>query len=379
MTAAYVLGTGMVPFGKHTDKTVEEMGRDACWQAIQDAGIDPRRIEAAYCGHVFQGMNAGQRVLVDLGITGFPVYNLENACASGSSAVLAAAAAIAAGQADLVLAFGVEKLTDRFQGALTPDPGDLEGYQGMTMPASYALRAHRYMEEFGLTREQLAQVSVKNRRNAAHNPNSQFHQPVTVDEVLGSRLIADPLRKLDCCPVSDGAAAVVLGSAALARQVGARAIRIAGGALTSGKFEDRPLPMTFEDITHRAAQRAYAQAGCGPGEIDVVEVHDCFTIAEILRVEGLGLFPRGEAGARIAAGEADIGGRLPINPSGGLIGKGHPLGATGVAQLVEITTQLRQEAGVRQVEGAKVGLAHCRGGSVAGTEGGACTILILTR
>ncbi len=376
----FVLGVGMTRFGKHPDRDAADLGAEAVRLAIADAGIDPRRVQAAYCGHVYQGMVTGQRVLAQVGLAGIPLANVENACSSGATAIREACLAIRAGEHDVVLAFGTEHLTSRFRGALTPDPSDVEAAVGLTMPGIYAMRARRYMEEFGITREQLALIPVKNKANAARNPLAQFQDPVTVEQVLESRMIADPLRLLDCSPVSDGAAAAVLVSAAALRRLDdGRAVRLAASALRTGEVEAEPGPMTFEPLTRATALDAYERAGTGPDDVDLAEVHDCFSIAEALRVEGLGLFEQGEYVRAVERGEASIGGRLPVNPSGGLLGKGHPLGATGVAQVVEVVRQLRGEAGERQVEGAKVGLAHCRGGKAAGVEGAACTVQLLVR
>jgi acetyl-CoA acetyltransferase len=376
----YVVGAGMTKFGKHPDRDAVDLAVEAVNEAIRDAGVDRRRIQAAYCGHVYGGMVLGQKVLARTGLAGIPLANVENACSSGATAIREAYLGIRAGEYDLVLAFGVEHLTTRFRGALTPGEEDLEGALGLTMPAVYAMRAVRHMEEFGTTREELAYVSVKNKRNASLNPYAQFQKPVTVEDVLNSRPIADPLRLLDCCPVSDGAAAVILASERLCAQLDRRrAVRLAAAALRTGTVEVGLPSMAFEPLTRATAQDAYERAGVGPEDVDFAEVHDCFSIAEVLRVEGLGLYPVGEYPKRAARGEADIGGRLPINPSGGLLGKGHPLGATGVAQVVELVRQLRGEAGPRQIPDAKVGLAHCRGGKAAGIEGAACTVLVAVR
>jgi acetyl-CoA acetyltransferase len=380
MTEVYVVGVGMTPFRKHPDSDSTDLGATAVRAAIRDAAIDPRRIEAAYCGHVFQGMATGQRVLAEVGLAGIPLANVENACSSGATAIREASLAIRAGEHDVVLALGTEHLTSRFRGALTPDPSDVEAAVGMTMPAIYAMRARRYMEECGVTREQLALIPVKNRRHAAHNARAQFRDLITVEDVLASRLIAEPLHLLDCSPVSDGAAAVVLASGDLARQLGnGRAVRLAASALRTGVVESEPGSMTFEPLTRDTARDAYERAGIGPEDVSFAEVHDCFTIAEALRVEGLGLFAHGGYPAAVERGEANIGGRLPVNPSGGLLGKGHPLGATGVAQVVEVVEQLRGESGKRQIPDARVGLAHCRGGKAAGVEGAACTVQVLVR
>jgi len=380
MTQVHVVGVGMTRFGKHPDSDSTDLGAAAFLEAIQDAGIDPRVIESAYVGHVFQGMVTGQRILAQVGLAGLPLANVENACSSGATAIREASLAIRAGENDVVVAIGTEHLTSRFSGALTPDPSDPEAAVGATMPGVYAMRATRYMNDFGMTREQLALIPVKNKKNAAHNPLAHFRKEITVEDVLQSRPIADPLQLHDCSPVTDGAAAVILMSDKAAKKyANGRGIRLAASTLRSGSVDVEPTAMTFEPLTWATAQEAYEKAGIGPDEVDFAEVHDCFSIAEVLRVEGLGLFESGSYPSAVERGEADINGRLPINPSGGLLGKGHPLGGTGVAQVVELVRQLRGEAGDRQIEGAKVGLAHCRGGKAVGIEGAACTVQILMR
>jgi len=374
----WIIGAGMTKFGKHPERTVADLGTEAVLAALADAQVDPRRIEAAYCGHVFQGMVAGQRVLAQTGLAGIPLTNVEDACSSGAVAVREAYLSIRAGEHDVVLAFGMEHLTTRFRGALTPAEDDLETAVGLTMPAIYAMRARAHMHEFGTTRRQIALVAVKNKRNASLNPCAMFQNVVTVDEVVTSRPIADPLCLYDCSPVSDGAAAVILCADGVRRRLSTRrGVRLVAAALRTGEVEAGLATMAVEPITQRTARAAYEQAGIGPEEVDLAEVHDCFSIAEVLRVEALGLFPVGTYPARLERGDAEIGGALPINPSGGLLGKGHPLGATGVAQVVELVRQLRGEAGPRQVAGARVGLAHCRGGKAAGVEGAACTVNIV--
>lgn len=380
MTGVHVMGVGMTRFGRHPDRDAADLGASALLEAIDDAGIDARLIESAYVGHVFQGMVMGQRILAQVGLAGLPLANVENACSSGATAIREASLAIRAGENDVVVAIGTEHLTSKFQGALTPDPSDPEAAVGATMPSVYAMRARRYMEEFGMTREQLALIPVKNKGNAALNPLAHFRTPITVEDVLESRPIADPLRLHDCSPVTDGAAAIILMSDRAAKRYGTgRAVRLAASTLRTGSVETTPTSMTFEPLTRATAMDAYERAGIGPEDVDFAEVHDCFSIAEILRVEGLGLFEQGTYPGAVERGEANIGGRLPVNPSGGLIGKGHPLGGTGVAQVVELVRQLRGECGDRQIEGARVGLAHCRGGKAVGIEGAACTVQVLIR
>ncbi len=378
MEDVYVLGIGMTPFGKHPDKTAADLGAEAVNLALSDAGVNRGDIEAAWVGHVFQGMAMGQRALYAAGLSGIPIDNVENACSSGSTAIWDATLGLRAGAYDIVLALGVEHMTTAFRGALAPDPSDIEAQLGLTMPGIYAMRAQRYMLQYGVTPEEIAQIAVKNKKNAAMNPLSHFKKAVTLEEVMQGRLIADPLRLHECAPISDGAAAVVLVTKAKLKQLGGnRAIKLAASSLRSGRTEVGLVDMTVEDLTWRTAQGAYEQAGVGPGDIDFAEVHDCFSIAEALRVEGMGLVPHGEYVARVGKGEMDLNGILPVNGSGGLLGKGHPLGATGVAQVVELVKQLRGDAGERQIDNARIGVAHCRGGKAQGVEGTACTVNIL--
>ena len=356
---------------------MERMGVEAVQEALADSGLSIRQVEAVYCGHSWQGGGAGQRVMAAYGYSGLPVTNLENLCASGSTAFREAYYAVATERHDICLALGVEKMTGKFSGAIAPDEGDLEAQQGLTFPAMYALRAARYMHEYGLKGEDLAKISVINHRNALHNEKAMFGEEITIEHVLHSPMICSPLHLYDCNPVSDGAAAALVVSEDVVKRAGGWPVEVVAAALTSGNYEPGFIDMTFEDMTHRAAAAAYEASGCGPEDIDLAEVHDCFTIAEILRVEGLGLAERGGMVRMVRDGDIEITGRKPINPSGGLLGKGHPLGATGVAQIYEITRQLRGEAGKRQIEKARMGLAHCRGGLVTGTEGAACAVSIL--
>jgi len=377
MKDAYVLGVGMTRFAKRKDTMMEKMGVEAIREALGDADIDIKQVEAVYCGHSWQGAGCGQRIMAAFGYSGLPVINIENICASGSCAFREAYYAVAAGRFDICMAIGVEKMSGKFKGAITPEGEDLEAELGITFPALYALRAQRYMYEYGLRSEDLAKISVINHRNALFNDKTVFGGDITVEDVLSSPIICSPLHRYDCNPVSDGAAVAIITSDKIVKRLGGRPVRIIGSGLTSGKFEPGFIDMTFEDMTNRAAMAAYEDAGFGPEDIDFAEVHDCFTIAEVLRVEGLGLCEKGGMVKLIRDGEIEITGKKPINASGGLLGKGHPLGATGVAQIYEVTRQIRKEAGKRQIEGARMGLAHCRGGSVTGTEGAVCAVNIL--
>jgi len=374
-----VLGVGMIPFGKYPDKSLADIGWPAVKAAIADAGIAPKDIEAAWCGTALGGMMAGQRVLGRIGLSRIPVTNVENACSSSSSALRQAVLAIRSGEYDAVLVIGVEKLTKFGGGTLPLEEEDWEVSQGMIMPAVYAMRATRYMYDYGLTHEQLAKVAVKNRRHGTLNPDAQMRKEVTVEEVLSSRPIAEPFTLLQCCPTGDGAAALIVCSGEYARRHTASPVFIAASDLTSGAFMPGFRDMTTPEITVRCVQEAYEEAGIGAKDLDVVETHDAFTIAELLYYEAFGLCRPGEAAALLESGATTLGGRVPVNPSGGLLSKGHPIGATGAAQVVEIVRQLRGHCGARQVANARLGLSHATGGGISGFDHGACSIHIFKR
>lgn len=377
MREVAVIGVGMIKMGKFPDRMLSSMGREAVLLAMKDAGVERGDIEAAYSATLHGGSLLGQRIFKDLGMTGMPINNMENACSSGSSALREGWIGVASGLYDMVIAVGSEKLSALGGGTLPLEREDLEVSQGMVMPALYAMRARRYMSDFNGTKEHLAKVVVKSRKNAAMNPLAQFSKPTTVEEVLNSRVIADPITLFQCCPTGDGAGAAVLCSLDKARKYTSHPILIKASVLVSGKFEPGFRDMTAPEITVRACRIAYEKAGLGPKDVDVVEVHDAFSIAELLYYEALGFCGRGEAIKLIDEGATEIDGRIPVNPSGGLISKGHPVGATGLAQLAEIVWQLRGQAGARQVKNAKVGMTHCTGGGIYGLDHGACSIHIL--
>lgn len=380
MNKVFVAGVGMTAFGKFPEKRIDDLARKAVVEAIRDSGLAPSRIRMAYVGHTRQGTCAGQRVLADLGLTGIEILNVDNACASGSSAVRYATLAIAHGMADVVLAIGMEKLSDRIKGVIPPREDDLEGAMGRVMPSVFAMVAQKHMEKYGTTKEQLALISVKNHAHGAKNPRAQYRKEVTVDEVLNSRMICDPLTLLQCTPIGDGAAAAVLVSEEVANPLMGPRIRVGASVLLSGGVRvGNEWDITMSDVATKAARQAYEQAGLGPKEVDVCELHDCFTAAELVHYENLGFCGRGEGGRFIQEGRSGMNGDLAVNPSGGLLAKGHPLGATGVAQVCEVTWQLRGQAGPRQVENARVGMTHTMGGAVSGAETGACSIHILVR
>jgi acetyl-CoA acyltransferase len=387
MADARVAGVGMVPFSKPSaGERYEDMASGAIRAALDDAGVDLADVQQAYASYVYGDSTAGQAALYQVGTTGIPVVNVNNNCASGSSALWLARQAVASGAADVVLAFGFEQMqrgalvehwSDRTSplGRFSERRDELQGSSEAPMAAQFfggAGLAH--MERFGTQASTFAHIAVKARRHAAHNPYSVFRDPVTLEEVLGSPAVFGPLTRLQCCPPTNGGAAAVLVSDSYARRKGLRApVRIAGQALTSDtqtSFQGDMRQVVGYDVAVAAAQQAYEQAGIGPDDIPVVELHDCFTANELITYEALGLTPEGTAEKFVLEGDNTYGGRVVTNPSGGLLSKGHPLGATGLAQCAELTWQLRGEAGARQVEGARTALQHNLG------LGSACVVTV---
>jgi len=382
MREVFIIGAGRTQCGRHTDRRLRDLGREAGLSALQDAGVNPKKIEAGYCGNALapaiQGeTGVGQNVFWEVGINEIPIVNMENACASGSTALREGWMAIAGGFYDMVIVAGVEKTVMPKGAMLDVGAAELETKLGDVFPGQFALIAQKHMERYGTTREQLAKVSVKNHFNGSLNPYAQFQKQFTVEEVLNSPVVADPLTLFSCCPNSDGAAALILSSKKKARKMKVRAVRIAASILTSGTYNNQR-DITSWEIEKRAAERAYEMASLGPKDIDLVEVHDAFTISEIIHYEDLGLCAPGEGGRLIDEGVTELGGRIPVNPSGGLLAKGHPVGASGVAQVVEIVWQLRGEAGKRQVKNPRVGLAQIMGGYKE-WDTRACTVHILIK
>jgi acetyl-CoA C-acetyltransferase len=385
MREVAVIGVGLTKFGEQWDISFREMLLDAGIRAIEDAGIDGKQIDAMYVGNMSSGQFIKQEHIASLiadnaGLTPVAATRVEAACASGGLAFRQAVIAVASGLHDIVVAAGIEKMTDVLTagaiGALaTAADQEWEVYQGATFPALYALMARRHMYEFGTTEEQLALVAVKNHSNACLNPYAQYHTKISVDQVLKSPPVAKPLKLLDCSPITDGAACVVLAPAEKARRFTDTPILVAGTGQASDTISlHSRQTLTGLMSTVEAARTAYKMAGIGPKDVDLAEVHDCFTIAEIMAVEDLGFCKKGEGGRLTEEGETALDGKIPINPSGGLKGKGHPVGATGIAQVVEIVVQLRGEAGKRQVDGAEIGLTHNVGGS-----GGTAIVHVLRR
>jgi len=371
MRRTFVAGVGMTAFGKYPEASLGSLGREAVVECLRDAGISPKAVEMISCGCARSGTlqaresGVGQLVGWEVGIEGVAVYNEKAFCASGAMAFNVANMAVASGIHDVALVVGVERMSRRDGKGrpLTSDGMVLEGEQGFTPPAYYAMAARRHMDLYGTTREQIATVAVKNRQAAGRNPRAQYRRPISLDDVLGSRPVAGSLNLLDCCPTGDGAAAAVIVSEEGARRLGIEArIEVAASVVGSGFFADQHRDMSSFGLDRSTAGKAYAAAGFGPADIDVAEVHDSFSIAEIIHYEDLGFCEPGAGGKLVEAGETAVGGRIPVNTGGGLLNRGHPLGATGVAQIVELTDQLLGRSGERQVVGARIALAHINGG-----------------
>jgi acetyl-CoA acetyltransferase len=408
----YIVGVGMTPFGRHPGLDIKALTRAAVGEALRDAGLGAGAIEAAYFANATQGHMEGQQMirgeiaLRSLGIGEIPVVNVENACASGSTALQLAVTALRAGDAGVALAVGAEKMVspDRqrmfsvFDGAwdvatpemnaralldlgegVTPPPGTMSDKPYSVFMDVYAAFARYHMKRFGTTQRQLAAVAAKNHTHSVHNPLSQYRKAFSIEEVLAATPIAYPITLPMCSPVSDGAAAAIVATREGMRRHGLdpkRAVAVLACVVQSGS--DRVAAAVERHCTALAAKRAYDKAGIGPGDVDVAEVHDATAMGEIIQVENLGFCGYGDGGALAERGETRIGGRLPVNPSGGLESKGHPIGATGLGQIHELATQLRGEAGPRQVANARIAIAE-NGGGVIGIEEAVACITILAR
>lgn len=393
---SYVVGVGMTRFEKPEtrDWRYWDMAKEAGTKALKDAGIAYDQVEQVPVGHCFQPSTAGQRAVYELGLTGVPVYNVNNNCATGATALMMARQFVEGGLNDCVLALGFEQMT---RGALGGGSGggDLgaspvarhygvmaarHGF-GATPPTAqiFGNAAREHMERYGTTEAQLAAVGAKNHRHSVANPYAQFRDEYTVDEVLAARTVHRPLTKLQCSPTSDGAAAAVVVSERFVRRHGlaGRAVEIAAQAMTTDTAESFAsgscIDVVGQPMSREAARRVYEDSGLGIEDVDVIELHDCFSVNELLTYEALGMCAAGESGKLVESGATTYGGRWVVNPSGGLISKGHPLGATGLAQIAELVGQLRGEAEARQVPDARIGLAHNIG------LGGAAVVTLLRR
>lgn len=367
-----IIGVSQTKFGELWDISFRDLISEAGLKAIEDADIEGADLEAMFVGNMSAGLFVQQEHIASLiadhtGLTPLPCARVEAACASGGLALRNGIMAVASGYHDVVISAGVEKMTD----VVDPTPAiatasdqEWEAQQGVTFPSLYAMMARRHMHEYGTTREQLAMMSAINHKNGALNPLAQFPMEITVDQVLNSSLVADPLRLLDCSPVTDGAAAVILCPAEDARKYTDTPVYVKASAQASGTIalHDRP-DITTIDATVNAARTAYNMAKMEPKDIQAVEVHDCFSINGLLAIEDLGFVEKGQAGPAIEDGVTERDGRIPVNPSGGLKSRGHPLGATGIAQTAEIVWQLRGEAGKRQIDGIEIGMTHNIGGT----------------
>ena len=379
MTDAYVIGVDMIKFGRFPDKTVPQIGSEAALLALDDCGLAIQDMQALYCGNLGQASGmVGQRILQEIGQTGVPVINVSNACATGATAFREAWASVKAGLYDVVLAVGVEQMGKGLLGGGGGAAGiPKEGLLGSgTMPAVFAEAGMEHSRKHGTTFEQFAKVSVKNHHHATMNPKAMYQIETPLETVMNAEMISYPNTKLMCSVNVDGSAAAVIASESKARELGLmnRAIKVRASVLTSDPWQERDLVMPdVNTCTRLAAKQAYEMAGVGPEDVDLIELHDCFATAEILHYENLGLCADGEAGRMIDDGEVELGGKIPVNVSGGLLSKGHPLGATGIANIYEVSTHLRGEAGERQVEGARIGLTHVIG------LGSACGIHILEK
>jgi acetyl-CoA C-acetyltransferase len=369
-----VIGIGSTNFGRQEGQSLIDLACAAANEAIADAGVRRDRIQAFYLGNFASGILVGEetiapKVAYQLGLGTIPATKVEGACASAGIAVRHGFLLTATGLADVVLVAGAEKMTSattaQNTAALAAAAEELEYSAGLTFAGAFGIWSHRHMHEFGTTREQLALVSIKNKKNGIPNPRAQFRKEITLDDVLESRLVADPLRLYDCCPISDGAAALVLCATEMAGEYCAKPVEIIGSGQATGSINlyEADSLVAFK-ATVEAARQAYDMAGLKPADIDVVELHDCFTTAEIIDSEDLGLFEKGRGGPAVEEGMTQIKGKIPINPSGGLLSKGHPVGATGCGQAYEVIKQLRGEH-ENQVSGAEIGLAHNLGATGA--------------
>ena len=402
MREVAIVGAGMTRFAKHLDRSLKDLTREAVEGALNSCGVEKQKLDAAAVGNAMAGLMTGQEcirgqvVLRDMGIGGIPVINTENACASAATAFHLAWLYVASGMYDTVLAVGMEKLfhadksrsfealgsaidVELMQQTIaqmdeTPHgEGAGAGKSRSMFMDFYAEFARDHMRTYGTTKEHYAKIAAKNHTNGSLNPHAQYQTPRTADAILASPMIADPLTRMMCSPIGDGAAAVVLSSADSAKQYTSKPVYVKASVVSSGQDHQPGEP----GITERAARKAYEVAGIGPQDLDVAEVHDASAPAELIIYEELGLCQQGEGGRLIDEGVTSLGGRIPVNPSGGLLAKGHPVGATGVAQLAEIFWQLRGEADKRQVAGAKIGLTENGGGMLRG-EAAAVAVHILS-
>jgi len=373
----YVVGVGMTKFEKPGAREWDypDMARESGTKALEDAGIDYREVQQAYVGYVYGESTSGQRAVYELGMTGIPVVNVNNNCSTGSTALFLAAQAVRGGTVDCALALGFEKMQPGSLGSTYDDReqpmmrhllalAELQEFAMPPAPYMFGAAGNEHMERYGTTAEQFAKIGVKNHRHSVNNPYAQFQVEYSLEEVLAAKTIYGPVTKLQCSPTSDGSGAAIIASEAFVEKHGlaAQAVEIVGQAMVTdleSTFADKSaISLVGADMTRTAARQVYEQAGISAEDVDVIELHDCFSTNELLTYEALGLCPEGDGGKLIDNDETTFGGRWVVNPSGGLISKGHPLGATGLAQCSELTWQLRGTADKRQVDGATIALQH---------------------
>lgn len=365
-----VAGIGTTRYNVYDNREVYDLGREAILKALHDSNKTWNDMEAAFCGSVYQGTGSGHQVIKEVGLTGIPILNIENACSSGSSSFSIAYHAVASGQYDVVLVLGMEKMPRGPIPSTAFRPWELEmGFN--FQPGNYALETLEYMEKYGVTEEDFSRVTIKNRRNGSLNPNARFQKVVSLDEVLNSRVIAKPLKLFHCCPIADGATAFILCSKKEGKVVSRRnSVFVSSTVLKTGVYGEDFYPSATigsllfppeEGMVEQSSREAFEISGCGPEDIDLVQAYDTVAPAELWDIEKLGFCERGEAPKLLEKGYFDINGPLPVNTDGGLMSRGHPLGATACAQIYEIVLQLRGEAGARQINNPKVGLSHSMG------------------
>jgi acetyl-CoA acetyltransferase len=362
-TKVVILGVGLHPFGRFPEKSISELGRTAALEAMKDAGVDYKDIQAGYCGRVVASTGVGLNIFEELGSTGIPVTNVELACASSSRAAELAATAIKAGEYDMCMVVGVEKMQRGMLDLGRSSGGGMSfaGAMGMALlPGEYAMQARRHMALYGSKPEHFAQVSVKSHKNGCLNPNAQYQVQLSLEDILNSRMIADPITLYQCCPTSDGGSAVILCSEEKARRYTTKPVYLSVSMGATPIYTPGELQLS-EGPTAWLAKKVYERAGLGPEDVDVAQCHDAFTPGEVLTVEKLGFCNEGEGGVFVWEGNTEITGKKPMNTDGGLLSRGHPMGATGGAMIAEIVRQLRGEAGPRQVANAKVGMIHNAG------------------
>jgi acetyl-CoA acetyltransferase len=369
MRAVMVAGAGLTRFDSYDGqqgrpvKEYYDLGSEAILKALKDAGMEWKEVQAAFCGSVYCGTASGHQTIEKIGMTGIPIVNVENACSSGSSALRLAYQSIAAELYDVVIALGFESMPRGFiKSTSWPEWQRKMGFN--VQPASYAMGAVRYMEETGATEEDFSRVTVKNRKNGSLNPQARFQKPVTLEEVLASRMVAKPLRLLHACPLADGGTAVILCSQDKLKSK-TKKVTVAASVLTSGTYGHvyggGSVKIHTPDTVEVSMEQAWEMSGYGPKDMDVVQAYDTMSPGELWDLEKMGFCGKGEAPRLLREGYFDLSGKLPVNTDGGLMSRGHPLGATALAQVIEIYRQIREEAGPRQVPGAKIGLAHSMG------------------